>query len=113
MTVFAVFNPTTFNEATKAWEHNFDFKRVEDDWGKVQFILPKNYYHPRVPQDALADIKSALTNYDPEVDYLLLTGYSNLIFMTGAVLASLGIRKIRVLIWSNRDRLYSPIWIEI
>ena len=80
-------------------------------WGELVHVVPpgRQTFDVRpvvgIIEDALADIT--------DDDYLLLTGYPEYIAIAGAVASyNLGGR-LRLLKWNRRERVYSPITVEL
>lgn len=97
-------------------ETNFNFTPAEQ-WGDVVF-LTKDEVSPvkqSLRNDALVDeLRHKLLKYNPDEDYIVVAGSP---YVAALVFYLLGryhrVKQVRMLRWSNRDRLYGPLIVNI
>jgi hypothetical protein len=93
----------------------FDYAPAEA-FGEVQFLAVRDWspiagsIHN---EELLAGVRRRLADYNPEHDYIVTTGSPVVIAVVFMVLAQRPHRQVRILKWSNRDRVYAPITIEV
>jgi hypothetical protein len=58
-------------------------------------------------------IRKALSEFRPEQDYIVFSGSPTVAAAVFATMGKMGILAFRVLRWSNRDNLYTPIGITL
>lgn len=92
----------------------FDFSEAER-FGDLEFVTHSDIHNPKgSPHNAelLRQIREKIKAYDPDEDFILPVGSP---YVQGCVFMALGlrgIREVRVLRWSNRDRLYIPVHLQ-
>ena len=96
-------------------ETSLDFLDAER-YGEIVFLTRddlhniKNSLHN---ESVLRFIREGLRDYDPEVDWVVIAGSP---YVAAAVFLMLGhkkIQQVRVLRWSNRDRAYLPMYLDL
>lgn len=96
-------------------ECNHDFTPAES-WGDVEF-LTKDEVSPiklSLKNEALIDeLSHKLMKYDPEEDFIVVAGSPYVAALVFYLLGRRGVRQIRMLRWSNRDRLYGPLIVNV
>jgi len=96
-------------------ETQHDFTEAEK-FGTVEFLTAKDLNNNRNSQhnEALvADIAHRLRRFNPEQDYLVITGSP---YISALVFLLLGLRRersLRILRWDNRDLKYIPLYLEL
>jgi hypothetical protein len=103
--------------SAKVWvtqETDHDFVPAQA-WGEVMFMtrgelsIQKN----SLKNSAMVDeIHHAIKKYDPDEDYIVITGSPYVAAMAFHALGLRGVRQLRMLRWSNRDFLYAPIIVD-
>ena len=87
-----------------------------EEFGDVHF-LTRHDLSPvanSLANQALVDeLRQKLQSFDPALDYLAPSGSPIVSGIAFALLHERGVRPIRVLRWSNRDRMYVPITINL
>lgn len=92
-----------------------DFSPAEQ-FGEVKFITHKDLHNIRQSRhnEALvAEVKEALKHYDPERDWLVISGSP---YVAALVFMLIGHKKpkhVQILRWDNRDFKYVPLHIEL
>lgn len=96
-------------------ETNHDFTKAEQ-YGEVVFLTRDdlNNIKSSLQNDkVLADIKTKLRGFNPDEDWLVITGSP---YISAAVFLILGHLKVyapKILRWDNRDFRYVPMQIEL
>ncbi len=104
-------NPRVF--VTQECSHDFI---GAEQYGEVVFLTRDDLNNTKGSlhnEAVVAQIRHALLKFLPSIDYIVIAGspyVSALVFM---LLASMGIKEVRVLRWVNRDRVYVPMTISI
>jgi hypothetical protein len=102
----------------KVWvtqETNHDFLQAQQ-WGDVVFITNDDVSGIRgsLRNETLIDgIHHKMKNYDPDEDYIVITGSPYVAAMVFHALGLRGVRQLRMLRWSNRDHVYAPVIIDM
>jgi hypothetical protein len=97
-------------------EANVDFTPALS-FGEVEFItkedvspMPNSIRN----EELVNKIRHTMTRFNPDEDYIVIAGSP---YVAALVFYVLGryrrVRYIRMLRWSNRDRMYSPLTIDI
>jgi len=68
-----------------------------------------NTPNSQINRELVAQIKNKLNRFDPDEDYLLISGSPYVSSICTWVLGQLGILNFKILRWSNQDRVYYPI----
>lgn len=95
-------------------ETNFDFARAEA-FGELVFLTDKDINNSKASLHNVAllnDIRRKLRQYDPSMDFILPVGSPYVQACAFWSLGLMGHRVINILRWSNRDRLYTPVYLE-
>jgi hypothetical protein len=99
-------------------ETNHDFTKAET-FGEVVFLSVagrddfNNVRGSLVNERLLAYLTHELRDFDPEEDFIVITGSP---YITAAVFLILGnrrVQKIKFLRWDNRDLVYIPLYVEL
>jgi len=102
----------------KVWvtqESNHDFLAAEQ-FGEVVFITRDDLNNTRgsLHNKALVQVlRSQLSKFIAHEDFLVIAGSPYVAAAVFAILGQMGVRKLRILRWLNRDRVYVPLEIEI
>lgn len=83
-----------------------------ESWGELKFVTHKDY----TPMGALSpfnadltrEIKAVAKNFDSETDFVVISGSPLVTAVWFMALAERGVKRIKVLRWSNRDNQYHP-----
>lgn len=95
---------------------NFNYVPAED-FGTLVFMTSlefSKYKDSQINKNILATIKAQIDKFNPEADYVLLSGSP---VVNGAVFLALGEKfgfseEINILKWSNRDGVYQTMTIN-
>lgn len=96
-------------------EMKYDFMDAER-YGAITFLTNGDLHNIKGSMhndDLLREIGVKLKSFDPEQDWLVVTGS---VYVSAAIFMLLGARGfsgVRVLRWSNRDRKYVPLYINL
>lgn len=96
-------------------ETRYDFSPAEI-FGEITFITRDDLNNLRQSQHnetLVARVKDALKHYDPEYDWLVISGSP---YVAALVFMLIGMRKprhVQILRWDNRDFKYQPLHIEL
>lgn len=99
-------------------ETRYDFTKAEE-FGQVVFLSMNgrddfNNVHPSDNNDRLVShIKHLLREYDPEFDWVVITGSPYVSAVVFAVLGQMGVPRLRLLRWDNRDYRYLPLVVDL
>jgi hypothetical protein len=93
-----------------------DFSPAEQ-FGEVQFLtsddlnnMPSSLHNEKV----LGQIKHKLeTQYMPEVDYLIIIGSPYVAAAVFMLLGTMGVRRVKLLRWSNQSGHYLPMEVKL
>ena len=97
---------------TQETPHNFT---SAEEFGEVVFVTNRDLHnHPNSLHnpEVLRQIQSKLTRFDPDNDFILPVGSPYISAMVFMMLGRAGVDKVRILRWSNRDKLYIPLYIH-
>ncbi len=95
-------------------ETEFDFTDAER-WGDIVFLTHDDLFNHRDSDHnriVMANIRRRLTAFSATSDYILIAGSPYVAAAVFNMLGTMGYDSIRVLRWSNRDRVYTPILIN-
>lgn len=88
-----------------------------EEYGEVKFITRKEWSPIRgslLNDELLREIKHTLTEFRPDEDYFVVSGSPT---VAAAVFTALGRMRldggVRLLRWSNRDRVYQPVHLDV
>lgn len=96
-------------------EMPWDFSDAEQ-YGAVEFLTADDLHNVKGSlhnERLLSSLRHKLKSFDPEQDWLLITGSP---FISAAVFLLLGHRGLRyvpILRWNNRDRRYIPLHMQL
>lgn len=96
-------------------EAQWDFTPAEQ-FGPIEFLTKDDLLNVRSSirnRDLLSDLRHRLKSYDPERDWLIITGSPYVSAAVFMLLGLRGLRTVRILRWDNRDRRYIPLYLEI
>lgn len=86
-----------------------------EDFGEIVFITRNDFSPIRNSLsnvELINDIERALKSFNPDVDYITVSGSPVVAAVVFMVLAK-KTKHVQILRWSNRDRLYQPIYISL
>ena len=89
----------------------FDYSAL-DQFGEVKFVTLYDFSTSATSLynlDLMFRIKSAMSNYNPDEDYLVPSGSPLITAACMAHLVRRGVNRVEVLRWSNRDRTYQKV----
>lgn len=92
-------------------ESNHDFTPAEQ-WGDVEFLTKEEISPIKQSlrnEALLEDLEHKLKKYDPDEDFIVVAGSPYVAALVFYLLGRRGVPQIRMLRWSNRDRLYGPL----
>lgn len=81
-------------------------------YGKVEVIFPGKSQMLYSPAPFIMKIRMALSKFNPEEDYLLLSGDPAIILTFGLVIAEM-YGKVKVLKWDRQEMQYYPVEINL
>jgi hypothetical protein len=96
-------------------ETDVDFSEAER-YGEVKFLTANDFNNTRSSiknQFLLMSLRKQLTEFEPENDWIVITGSP---IVSCAVFAILGWMRhplVRILRWDNRDLVYRPHYLEL
>jgi hypothetical protein len=96
-------------------ERDFDFSPAET-FGELVFVTDQDFWNIDKSQHnarLIDNIADAFKDYDPVADYIIAAGSVIVMAATFLILGKRGHRKVRMLRWSNRDRCYEPVILDI
>lgn len=96
-------------------EQSFDFSRAEQ-FGEIEFLTRDDLHNTKgsLHNEAVAAaIRHKLKKFDPEWDWLLPAGSPYITALVFLLVGSLGHRRLQVLRWSNQDRCYIPLHLDL
>lgn len=96
-------------------EGKFDYSPAEA-YGDVVFLTGDELVPIKgsLRNESLIDsLRFQLQKYDPEEDFILPSGSPYVSALVFYILGSKNVGKLRMLRWSNRDKQYTPIFIDL
>lgn len=93
----------------------YDFSLAEK-YGTVEFVTRNDVNNMKnsLENKALVrEIRMRLHKFDPDRDFVLIAGSPYVTALMFLILGARKIRKVKFLRWSNRDRLYTPVTIDL
>jgi hypothetical protein len=99
-------------------ETRYDFTGAEE-FGAVVFLSNAgkddfNNVHPSEHNDRMVShIKQKLRDYDPEHDWIVITGSPYICATVFSLLGLMGVWRLRMLRWDNRDFRYLPLIVDL
>jgi len=96
-------------------EMPFDFTGAER-FGEIAFLTNSDLNNIRGSlhnEQLIRNLRYALRNFVEEQDYVLITGSPYVAAVVFMILGARGVKMLRLLRWSNRDRVYAPMHIEL
>lgn len=85
-------------------------------FGDIQIVTNRDFTNnpgSRHNQDVMSDVKDALRDYDPELDFILVSPAPLVNVAAFLYLGAIGTRAVRVLRWSNRDNTYYATSVDL
>lgn len=98
---------------TQETSHDF---RAAEQFGTVEFVTAGDLNNMRQSlhnERLIADVKDKLKDFDPERDWLVITGSPYVSALVFLLLGMKKFRSVRILRWDNRDFCYVPLHIEL
>lgn len=102
----------------KVWvtqETAYDFGSAET-YGEIVFITNDDVNNTRgsLHNEALMrQIRMAVHQYNEDEDFVIIAGSPYVAALVFATLGRKGVSQIKFLRWSNRDRVYTPVSIDL
>lgn len=96
-------------------ETRYDFSPAEA-WGDVVFLTNadlNNMRHSKHNEQVIAKVKDALKHYDPEFDWLVISGSPYIAALVFMLIGRKQPKHVQILRWDNRDFVYQPLHIEL
>lgn len=99
-------------------ETNHDFTKAEN-YGEVVFVSVagqddfNNLRGSLSNERLLAHLSHELRDFNPEEDYIVITGSPYITAATFLILGNRRVQGVRFLRWDNRDLIYIPLYIEL
>ena len=82
-------------------------------FGEFKFLLPEFSQIIFSPGPLVFKLRNLLKDFDPEHDYLLLTGDPAIIGVACSIVSEFTNGKYNLLKWDKQDRVYYPIKINL
>lgn len=95
-------------------ETDYDFLPAEK-FGEVTFITNDDLNNTKGSlhnDKVFAQIRESIKRFDPDHDFIVIAGSPYIAAVVFTLLGRRGIRHATVLRWSNRDRIYVPLFLE-
>ncbi len=108
-------NGTTRPRVFVTQESPHDFSRAEE-FGELVFLSHQDLNNIKGSlhnEDVLSKIRGKLIAFDPDRDWLVITGSPYITAATFMILGNKRVRTVKVLRWDNRDFVYRPLHIEL
>lgn len=96
-------------------ESDYDFSKAEA-YGELVFLSHQDLNNIKGSlhnEDVLQRIRGKLIAFNPEQDWLVITGSPYVTAATFMILGAKRVRTVKVLRWDNRDFVYRPLYIEL
>ena len=96
-------------------ETNHDFVPAQQ-WGEVEFLTKEEVspiLHSLKNEALIDELLHKLLKYDPDEDYIVIAGSPYVAALVFYLLGRKGVRQVRMLRWSNRDKLYGPLIVNV
>ncbi len=87
-----------------------------EEYGDVQFMTRKEWSPIKgslMNQDILREIKHALNDFNPAEDFLVVSGSPTVAALVFLHLGQMRHPALKLLRWSNRDRVYQLVTLEV
>jgi hypothetical protein len=96
-------------------ETNHDFSQAEK-FGTIEFLTASDLHNIRGSlhnERVLDEIRAKLNKFDPREDYIVIAGSPYVSAAVFIVLGLMGFRSVKMLRWSNRDRIYVMMYFDV
>ena len=93
----------------------FDFRPAES-FGDITFLTGDDLHNLRdSPHNEwlMRQLRRRLRKFNPEIDWILVAGSPYVSAAVFMILGSFGLREVKVLRWSNQDKLYTPLYMKL
>lgn len=96
-------------------ETNYDFTNAES-FGDIVFVTRDDLNNMKQSlhnEGVLKQIRARLHDFDYDLDWLVIAGSPYITAAVFAILGRKGAKKLNILRWSNRDRFYIPMHLNL
>lgn len=96
-------------------EMPWDFRDAEA-YGTIQFLTRDDLHNVKGSLHnarLLSDLRQQLKAFDPETDWVIITGSMYVAAAVFLILGSKGHSYVPILRWNNRDRKYIPLHMQL
>lgn len=103
--------PTVF--VTNEMQHNY---AEAEQYGDITFLSADDFSNTKgsIRNEAIiSDMRHKLKKFDPDQDWIVLTGSPYITAAVFLILGGMGLRSLKILRWDNRGFKYIPFYLEL